>query len=126
MYLLIGLIIWSCSPQNTSNATLDEAYEIHKAIRESQKQVVMDLATLETITDKEDEIKRLKENYIEWKNDILEVPGYPHIHIEGDDHSHHQQPSFPDEQILSIQKESKKRIDEIQQAIKTLKEEEGI
>jgi hypothetical protein len=121
-YFLFFLII-ACFSCSNENKTLDEAYEIHKSIRQSQREVMMQLATLEAFSEKENEVRQLKSDYIEWKNDILEVPGYPHIHLEGDDHSHNPQPDFPDEQILEIQKESRKKIDEIAARIKSLKEE---
>lgn len=39
------------------------------------------------------------------------------------DHSHNPQPNFSDDQILEIQKESRKKIEEITTRIKSLKEE---
>ena len=120
-YFLFFIIC--CISCSNENKTLDEAYEIHKSIRASQKEVVMQLGTLDVFSGKETEVKQIKSDYIEWKNGILEVPGYPHIHLEGDDHSHNPQPNFPDEQILEIQKESRKRIEEIVARIKSLKEE---
>ncbi|MDT4880786.1 hypothetical protein FQZ97_1165690 [compost metagenome] len=56
-----------------------------------------------------------KSAYEAWKHDLLEVPGYPHIHLEGDRHEHHHQEQvrLPDDQILEIQKASRSGIGEI-------------
>lgn len=125
MYVLLvfSALLLGCSTKESTNKTLDEAYEIHKSIRASQKEVMMQLGTLDVFSGKETEVKKIKSDYIEWKNGILEVPGYPHIHLEGDEHSHNPQPNFSDEQILEIQKESRKKIEEIVARIKSLKEE---
>ncbi len=121
--ILIGLVLLVSSCKS-NNATLDEAYEIHKEIRELQREVMLDVGRLDTYINDEnkEDVMKIKADYIEWKNDILEVPGYPHIHLDGDDHSHSPQPKLGDNEVLEIQKESKKKLDDIESRIKKVKE----
>lgn len=110
------------SCKNSSNSVLDEAYKIHEEFREIQKDVLMDIGridVLETDANRE-EIKSIKADYIDLKSDILEVPGYPHIHLEGDEHAHGPSPKLSNEQILEIQKELRARIVSIQQRIEAV------
>lgn len=116
LLLIIFTILLACNSKK-KNPVLDEAYEIHKSVIEVQKEVILQWKTLKELgkPDLEATIIQNKANYESWKHDLLEVPGYPHIHIEGDDHDHHHhdQVNLPDEKILEVQSELKKRIEEI-------------
>lgn len=117
LIVALAVIIVAGCKSDKKNAVLDEAFEVHKSIREVQKEVIVQWKSLEELkTEMSDSlINQNKELYASWKHDLLEVPGYPHIHLEGDahEHNHHEQTKLPDNQILEIQKEAKKMIDEI-------------
>lgn len=114
--ILAALIISisSCN-SNKRNLLLDEAFEVHKSIREVQKKVILQWISLEELSKPKLDSAFIsnKALYSAWKHDLLEVPGYPHIHLEGDDHEHHhhEQSKLPDDQILAIQKEALKAIE---------------
>lgn len=54
-----------------------------------------------------------------WESSMVEVPGMPHNHKEGDDHHHHHNATdeklkdLPSDQILEIQQELKAKIEAI-------------
>jgi|GEM_PF-1072765 len=121
MITLAGVLALSCSGKKHS-PVLDEAFEIHKELREIQKEVITQLASLDSLKNSpgafaglDSAVRAHKSEYNAWKHDLLEVPGYPHIHLEGDEHEHHhqEQTRLPDEQILEIQKASLSGIEEI-------------
>lgn len=118
---LAGLVALSCGG-NKKSPVLDEAFEIHKELREIQKEVIAQWGKLDSLQHSpgaqpglDSAVTAHKSEYDAWKHDLLEVPGYPHIHLEGDEHGHdhHEQTRLPDEQILEIQKASKAGIEEI-------------
>lgn len=121
MITLAGLLALSCGEKKKS-PVLDEAFEIHKDLREIQKEVIGQWITLDSLRSSagapaglDSAVSAHRSEYEAWKHDLLEVPGYPHIHLEGEehDHDHHGQTRLPDDQILEIQKASRSGIEEI-------------
>lgn len=121
MITLAGLLALSCGGKK-SNPVLDEAFEVHEELREIQKDVITQWVMLDSLKNSpgnyaglDSAVSAHKSEYADWKHDLLEVPGYPHIHLEGDEHEHHhqEQTRLPDEQILEIQKASRLGIEEI-------------
>lgn len=119
--MLAGALALSCGGKKTS-PVLDEAFAIHKDLREIQKEVITQWVKLDSLQSSpgaypglDSAINAHKSAYDAWKHDLLEVPGYPHIHLEGDAHEHHhqEQTRLPEEQILEIQKASLAGIEEI-------------
>ncbi|WP_367915118.1 hypothetical protein [Leadbetterella sp. DM7] len=121
MITLAALVAFSCGGKKKS-PVLDEAYEVHKEIREIQKEVIAQWTKLDSLQNSpgaypglDSAVAANKSAYDSWKHDLLEIPGYPHIHLEGDVHEHHhqEQSGLPDEQILEIQKASRSGIEDI-------------
>lgn len=134
MITLAGLVALSCGGKKKS-PVLDEAFEVHKELREIQKEVISQWRKLDSLQHSpgaypglDSAIVAHKSEYDAWKHDLLEVPGYPHIHLEGDEHEHHhqEQTRLPDEQILEIQKASRSDIGEILSKNRRLLENEGV
>lgn len=118
---LAGLVALSCGGKKKS-PVLDEAFEIHKELREVQKEVIIQWIKLDSLQNSpgawpglDSVVSVYKSEYEAWKHDLLEVPGYPHIHLQGDEHAHHhqEQTRLPEEQILEIQKAARSGIEEI-------------
>jgi hypothetical protein len=115
--LLLATLLMSMMGCNSKkeNAVLNEAFEVHKSMREVQKEVIQQWKSFDEFgtVQIDSALTSNKALYSAWKHDLLEVPGYPHIHLEGDDHEHHhhEQAKLPHEQILAIQKEAKKAIE---------------
>ncbi|MCD8541031.1 MAG: hypothetical protein LRY55_15690 [Leadbetterella sp.] len=118
---LAGLVALSCSGKKKS-PVLDEAFAVHKELREIQKEVITQWVRLDSLQKSpgawpglDSVLSAHKSEYEAWKHDLLEVPGYPHIHLEGDVHEHHhqEQTQLPEEQILEIQKAARSGIEEI-------------
>jgi hypothetical protein len=115
--ILLAALMMSITGCNSKkkNAVLNEAFEVHKSMREVQKEVLQQWKSFDefSLSEADSALTSNKALYSAWKHDLLEVPGYPHIHLEGDDHEHHhhEQAKLPDEQILAIQKEAKKAIE---------------
>lgn len=113
--VLLTVILASCT-SNNDKEVLNEAYEVHKEARNWQKKVISQWQILDTLKTSnisfDSTIKSNKANYELWKHDLLEVPGYPHIHLEGDEHEHHSpmQNNLPAQQILDIQIEARRAI----------------
>lgn len=121
MITLAALVALSCGGKKKS-PVLDEAFEIHKELREIQKEVITQWVKLDSLQKSpgawpglDSAVSAHQSEYEAWKHDLLEVPGYPHIHLEGDkhEHYHHEQSQLPDEQILEIQKAARLGIEEI-------------
>lgn len=119
--IIAGLVALSCSGEKKS-PVLDEAFEIHKELRGIQKRVIGQWVQLDSLQQSatarpglDSAVTAHKSAYEAWKHDLLEVPGYPHIHLEGDRHEHYHQEQvrLPDDQILEIQKASRSGIGEI-------------
>lgn len=131
---LAGLIALSCGGKK-KNPVLDEAFEIHKDLREKQKEVIVQWIRLDSLrsvpgarSGLDSAVSAHRSEYEAWKHDLLEVPGYPHIHLEGEehDHDHHGQTRLPDDQILEIQKASRSGIEEIFSKNRRLLESGGL
>lgn len=121
MITLAALLALSCGGKKKS-PVLDEAFEIHKELREIQKAVIGQWVKLDSLQNSSEApfgldsaVSVHRSEYEAWKHDLLEVPGYPHIHLEGEEHSHDHpgQARLPDDQILEIQKASRSGIEEI-------------
>ena len=121
MIALAGALALSCGGKKHS-PVMDEAFEIHKELREIQKEVIAQWVRLDSLQNGpgafpglDSAVKAHKSQYAEWKHDLLEVPGYPHTHLEGDDHEHHhqEQSRLPEDQILEVQKAARAGIEEI-------------
>lgn len=129
LFLFLTATLWlGCSTKNSGNKILDEAFQVHKDLRAVQKEVIDQWKVMDTLSigspQLTEAIKSNRIKYDGWKYDLLEVPGYPHIHLEGDKHEHHHQEqiNLPDEQILNVQREAKKVIEEIYTTNKALLE----
>jgi len=121
---LAALLALSCGGKKKT-PVLDEAFEVHKELREIQKEVISQWGKLDSLQHSpgaypglDSAVAAHKAEYDDWKHDLLEVPGYPHIHLEGDEHQHHhqEQTQLPDGQILEIQKAAKEGIGKISAA----------
>ncbi len=120
-FLLAAITFISCS-KDKDKEILSEAYEIHKELRDIQKDIISKIPTLDSLAIHKADAALIKKEYLDWKKDILEVPGFPHIHLQGDDHSHehHSQKQLPATEILEIQKDSKEKAKRIQAQIDSL------
>lgn len=121
-YLLLATITFISCSKDKDKEILSEAYEIHKELRDIQKDIISKIPSLDSLAKHNTDAAIIKKEYLDWKKDILEVPGFPHIHLPGDDHSHehHAQKQLPAREILEIQKGSKEKAKQIQAQIDSL------
>jgi hypothetical protein len=142
---LAAFVLVACgdSASEKDQALLDEAGKIHLEASEIQEAVEPELTVLDSLkTQLTSRRATLKDTAAvsaalaqisgvmaameAWEENAVEVPGveHNHEHAEGEGHHHHEHKKAPDvtaAQMLDIQKEIKKNIDQIQADVKTAK-----
>jgi hypothetical protein len=134
--LLIASLLWACNPPK-ENKTLQEAAKIHNQAIKIHQEVMPQIDELKGITDKlktqKDSLQKAQkvtkelDNLLmsinqneqamqEWMKNIVEVPGNEaHQHSEGEHHHDHSaKVEVSEEEMLAIQKEMLKNIQNIQ------------
>ena len=122
--------------------TINEAIEVHKNMRtlyfdletiaEAKKEELKgsmnqakenaDAATAAELSKLNSQLQNLHQELAAWKENLVEVPGHC-FHAEGEPHEHHDHPhlkDLSDEEILELQKELKKQLEEIESQLKNL------
>jgi len=127
--MIICLTAFSCAPSKEkewirqSVAIHDSAMAIGKGVGQKIKQMNSFPDTLKEDMLK-DSLASLKQDFSEWEQSIVEVPGHDahHHDHQGHDHGHHPAPDLTPEMILDIQKDLNTRVKQLDQRAQLLLE----
>ena len=116
----------SCSRRGEKSPELIEANRLHlEAMKiaqqlEQQRDSLMPLAKDDLGKSQIDSVQKLIEV---WEDNVIEVPGFAHVHKHGHEahsHEHKAAPPMTDESMLDYQRQSREAIAELQKAIAKL------
>ena len=112
----IGLVLFGCAQQ--SENLMAEAAQVHNLSVKIGEHVEQKIRTIEQYALKEtsstkkelmDSVNSLDQDLLEWKNQLVEVPGNDHDGHH--DHAHHEAPAdLTPQMILDIQREINRQI----------------
>lgn len=112
-------VITSCGSA-PEDYVLIEAAKVHDEAITVSAEVATALKSIENQPDalsdqQKDELEKLKQDFTEWRDLVVEVPGYEHEEHNHHGHDHRHGPNelegLPSQQILDIQKELKNQIE---------------
>ncbi len=125
------IFFFACGPA-PEDKTLTEAGKVHDEAIAISKEVSNALEVFEDLPDsvlemQGPQIEALKQEFADWKELVVEVPGHEHEEHDHDhDHDHHHGPNelegLPSDQILEIQQELKKQIEALRTKVQQLSE----
>ncbi|MEM8894533.1 MAG: hypothetical protein AAGC88_08145 [Bacteroidota bacterium] len=123
------LFLYACGPA-PEDKTLTEAGKVHDEAIAISKDVSTALEAFDDLPDSVREmqgsqIDALKQEFADWKELLVEVPGHEHDHHDHDhDHDHDHGPNelegLPSEHILEIQQELKNQIEALRTKVQQL------
>lgn len=120
IFTLCLLFLYACGPA-PEDKTLTEAGKVHDEALAISKEVSTALEAFNNLPDsvlemQSAQIEGLKQEFADWKELLVEVPGHEHAEHDHDhDYDHNHGPNelegLPSEQILEIQQELKNQIE---------------
>ncbi len=132
--LIFIWILIACSAP-AENPLILESAEIHQSTMKISEGVVGKIKKMNTLLDDleedqsylKDSLSVLKQDFIDWESNLIEVPGYEqdlHDHEGHDhDHDHSPPPDLTPEMMLRIQKDLNAQIEQIDRRSQSLLEE---
>lgn len=146
LFLALATCLFSC--EEKENPALIEARAIHGEAHEIMESVevivdqsdsLINILNAQKATSKYDaaidstvaDIQKAKADFATWEENLVDVPGFAHEHHEHKEgeHHHHDHKKSPDlspEQLLEVQKETKKEIVRISEVLTTSLQKFGL
>lgn len=129
--LLSACLIFSCGDKK--DPKMEEAGKVHleameieeslheqiegidslKIVLSEKKKTLTDAAAIASLDSTVAALDAVAGSFATWEESVVEVPGLPHEHHDGEEHDHKPAPDLTPEQMLEVQKESKANIEKI-------------
>ena len=119
--VIVGAIM-ACSGKKEPSELLTRANEIHLESVELHEEIENDLDSLRKLPELKVQADSLAEVLENWEAALIEIEGFEHEHKHGEHHHHKHSPApdMNDEQMLGYQQNTKKAIEELDEAVKNL------
>jgi len=90
-----------------------EGIDSLKIVLSEKKKTLTDAAAIASLDSTVAALDAVAGSFAAWEESVVEVPGLPHEHHDGEEHEHKPAPDLTADQMLEVQKESKTNIEKI-------------